>query len=95
MLRRHAFVSAALAVLISVGTVAAPVAEAAAVKPRVFATCKEMNKVYPHGVGKVGAKDKSKSKNPRPVTNFKRDNALYKANVKRDADKDGIACEKR
>jgi hypothetical protein len=36
-----------------------------------------------------------RSKTFRPVTTFKRDNALYQANSKMDRDKDGIACEKR
>jgi hypothetical protein len=31
----------------------------------------------------------------KPVTNFKRSNAIYKVNKKSDRDKDGIACEKR
>ncbi len=65
-------------------------------QPRVFANCTALNKVYPHGVGKVGAHDKGKGKNFRPVTTFKRDNALYQANhTKLDRDKDGVACEKR
>ena len=95
MLRRFlATVTAtALAATLCTGIIAAPAANAAA-KPRVFANCKQMNKVYPHGVGKVGAHDRSKAKNFRPVTTFKRDTALYKANVARDGDHDGVACEK-
>ena len=83
----------ALAVTLCTGIVAVPAADAAA-KPRVFSTCKQMNAVYPHGVGKVGAHDRGKGKNFRPVTNFKRDNALYKANAGHDRDHDGVACEK-
>lgn len=91
--------------------VAAPVAEAApttqaaaatvakaSAKPRVFKNCTELNKVYKHGVGLKGAKDKSKGKllpKGKGVTNFKVDNALYNANKKSDGDKDGIACEKK
>jgi len=30
-----------------------------------------------------------------PVTTFTRDKALYEANIDRDADSDGIACEKK
>ncbi|SDP46563.1 Excalibur calcium-binding domain-containing protein [Nakamurella panacisegetis] len=82
-----------LAATMSVG-IAAPAAEAAG-KPRVFANCTQLNKVYRHGVGQVGAHDKSRSKNFRPVTTFTRDDALYQANRARDADNDGIACEKR
>lgn len=89
--------------------VAAPVAEAApaahsaaaslskaAAKPRVFANCTDLRKVYKHGVGLKGARDKSKGKllpKGKAVTNFRVDNALYNANKKSDGDKDGIACE--
>ncbi|HTW17322.1 MAG TPA: excalibur calcium-binding domain-containing protein [Nocardioides sp.] len=64
---------------------------AEAAKPRTFANCDAMHRVYPHGVGKPGARDKTSGK---PVTSFKRSKALYKANKKSDRDKDGIACEK-
>ncbi len=64
---------------------------AEAAKPRVFANCDAMHRVYPHGVGRPGARDKTSGK---PVTSFKRSKALYKANAKSDRDKDGIACEK-
>jgi tetrahydromethanopterin S-methyltransferase subunit D len=57
-----------------------------------YSNCKKLNAVYRHGVGMPGAKDKTTG---RPVTNFKRDAAVYKANKGRDGDKDGIACEKR
>lgn len=61
---------------------------------RKFANCTALNRVYPHGVGKVGARDKVRGKT-KPVTNFTRNNAVYAANTKSDADKDGVACEKR
>lgn len=97
MLRRSTttFIRAMLAAALCTGIVGAPAADAAVAKPRVFINCPQLNQVYPHGVGKVGAHDRGKGKNFRPVTTFKRDNALYRANLKRDADKDGIACEKR
>jgi hypothetical protein len=50
-----------------------------------------LNKVYKHGVGKKGAKDKTSGK---PDTSFKVSASLYNANKKLDHDKDGIACEK-
>jgi Excalibur calcium-binding domain len=56
-----------------------------------FPNCKALNAKYPHGVGRVGARDKTSG---TPVTTFKRSNALYEANRGRDRDKDGIACEK-
>jgi hypothetical protein len=58
--------------------------------------CTQVNKRYPHGVGKVGARDKTSG---TPVTNFKRSNFLYRTAMRYnrglDRDKDGIACEKR
>ncbi|MEU4428825.1 excalibur calcium-binding domain-containing protein [Actinoplanes sp. NPDC024001] len=75
------------------GTTAVAVTPAAA-KAKTYKNCTALNKVYKHGVGKKGAKDKVSGKS-KPVTNFKVSNALYKANKKSDRDKDGIACEKR
>ncbi len=57
-----------------------------------YKNCTALNKDYPHGVGKPGARDKTSG---RPVTNFKVSRSLYNANTSRDRDKDGIACEKR
>ena len=53
-----------------------------------------MNKVYPHGVGRKGARDHV-SGTSRPVTNFYVSTTIYNANTGRDRDKDGVACEKR
>lgn len=58
-----------------------------------FKNCTEMNKSYPHGVGKPGAVDRT-SGTPR-VTTFTRDAKLYELNKSMDRDNDGIACEKR
>src|SRR4051794_22275259 len=55
-----------------------------------YRNCAALNRVFPHGVGRVGARDKTTGV---PVTTFKRSNALYIANEGRDRDKDGIACE--
>jgi len=58
-------------------------------------SCVQLNKRYPHGVGRVGAHDKTRGK---AVTNFKRSTSLYKLAVRHnralDGDRDGIACEK-
>ena len=99
MIIRKVAVAIAVASALSVGVFAAP-AEAATVKS--FKNCTALNKVYPHGVGKKGAKDHTSGKR---VTNFKVGNALYAHNdggSKRyagehdlDRDNDGIACEKR
>ena len=74
----------------SVAVVDTP-AEAAAKK---YKNCTALNKKYKHGVAKKGAKDKVRGKT-KPVTSFKVNNALYKANKKLDRDSDGVACEKR
>ena len=54
-----------------------------------------LNKRYPHGLGRSGARDKTSD---TPVTNFRRSTKLYKLamsyNRGLDRDKDGIACEK-
>jgi hypothetical protein len=57
--------------------------------------CAQVNKKYPHGVGKLHAHDKTKG---TPVTTFRRSTRLYRIamsnNSGLDRDKDGIACEK-
>jgi hypothetical protein len=58
-----------------------------------YSNCAAMNRVYKHGVGKPGARDKVSGRT-KPVTNFYKNLALYNANRARDRDKDGIACEK-
>lgn len=57
-----------------------------------FANCTALNRVYPHGVGRPGAVDRTTGK--KPVTNFTVDANVYAANTGRDRDDDGIACEK-
>jgi hypothetical protein len=74
----------------------------AAPSPRSYKNCTDLNKVYPHGVGKSGARDKTSGK---PVTTFRVNSTVYSYNdggVGRhigeydlDRDNDGIACEKR
>jgi hypothetical protein len=75
----------------------------AAPKPRSYANCTALNKVYPHGVALKGAKDKTSGK---PVTNFKVSYEVYRRNNGKtlghfkgerdlDRDNDKIACEKR
>jgi len=67
-------------------------AEAVSAKAKTYKNCTALNKVYPHGVGKPGAVDKTSGKR---VTNFKKSTDLYNANKKSDRDGDKIACEKR
>lgn len=59
-----------------------------------YPNCTALNRVYPNGVGKPGARDRVSGKT-KPVTNFLVSAQLYQANAKSDRDKDGIACEKR
>jgi hypothetical protein len=90
-------VAAAAAVALLIGVVPAADAAQSTGVPTVkrYANCKALNKVYPHGVGKPGAKDKVR-KGAKPVTNFKRSKRIYKAQPRTlDRDRDGIACEKR
>jgi hypothetical protein len=84
--------------LVAAGAVAfgvAPVAAATAAVPSPWKNCTQVNKKYPHGVGKAGARDKTSGV---PVTNFRRSTRLYNTAMKNnrglDRDKDGIACEK-
>jgi hypothetical protein len=87
-----------LRVLVVAATLIALPATAAfgstAVTPPLFKNCTNMNKKYPHGVGKVGARDRTTG---TPVTNFKRSTRLYRLAMSYsrnlDRDKDGIACE--
>jgi hypothetical protein len=64
------------------------------VKAKKYKNCKALNKVYKHGVGVKGAKDKVRG-STKPVTNFKIKKAVYNKNKNLDRDKDKIACEKR
>lgn len=97
--RRPAAVAilAAAALLV---TSAAP-SQAAAPRPRAYPTCTALNQVYPHGVGRAGARDKTST--GRPVTTFAVSSTAYALNDGRvqpsqydlDRDNDGVACEKR
>lgn len=84
------------ALLGSIGGIATVSTADAAAKPAWTKNCAALNKQYPHGVGKAKAVDKTKGKK---VTNFTRSDKIYaeamKYNKGLDADKDGIACEKR
>ncbi|WP_346960702.1 excalibur calcium-binding domain-containing protein [uncultured Arthrobacter sp.] len=74
----------------------------AAPSPKSYKNCTELIKVYPHGVGRKGARDKTSGQR---VTTFRVDNTLYSYNdgglprhrgeYDLDRDNDGIACEKR
>ncbi len=61
--------------------------------PAKYSNCAALNAVYPHGVGKSGAHDITRS-GTDPVLDFTVSSAVYTLNTGRDADHDGIACEK-
>ena len=79
----------------TVGVMVASVLAATDTIPARWKNCTNVNKRYPHGVGKLRARDKTSG---TPVTNFYRSTALYliamSHNRGLDRDKDGIACEK-
>ena len=84
-----AFLTAAL-----IGTtVAVPVHAVTPSATGKYRNCKALNMKYPHGVGRTGAKDRTKN-SKGPVRNFTINTNIYNANKGLDRDKDGIACEK-
>ena len=62
----------------------------ARVEIRQFATCAELNQVYPNGVGLPDAVDRTTG---TAVTDFGRSTTIYRANLQHDEDGDQIACE--
>lgn len=87
---------AAAAGMLLAGGLSATGAEATS-SAKAYKNCTELNKKYPHGVGKKGARDLISKKYVagKSVTTFKVGNDLYQANKKSDRDGDGVACEKR
>jgi len=72
--------------------VMSPAISDAAPAPRSFKNCTEMNKMFPHGVARVGATDKTTGSK---VTNFVVKPKWYQLNKSKDRDGDGVACEKK
>ncbi|WP_152361049.1 excalibur calcium-binding domain-containing protein [Microlunatus speluncae] len=103
MMIKRALVGMAAASALLAGTAVLP-ADAAPKKPKSYKNCTALNKDYPHGVAKKGAKDKVKGKS-KPVKNFKVSTIVYQYNDGKakkykgekdlDRDNDGVACEKR
>jgi hypothetical protein len=93
-----ALVLAASAGAATAGTASARPTVGATVElvPRLWRNCTNYNKRYPHGVGRLRARDKTKG---TPVTTFRRSTRIYRIamryNSDLDRDDDGIACEKR
>jgi hypothetical protein len=102
MKRRFLAVTAALVAVVAaaivLGVASAPAATSAV--PYLWQNCTHVHTKYRHGVGKVGAHDRTTG---TPVTTFYRSTRLYNIamsyNGQRgynlDRDRDGIACEKR
>jgi excalibur calcium-binding domain-containing protein len=92
---RIALLVVSIALLSTTLVLTAPVS--AARVPAVYDNCTAFNKRYLHGVGRAGARDRTRGATPR-VTTFKRSTRLYRLamryNSDLDRDDDGIACEK-
>jgi hypothetical protein len=86
---------ARLTAFLAAGAIAVPMIAGAAnaVIPAQWKNCTQVNKRYPHGIGKVGARDKTTG--APAVTTFKRSTWLYRIamsfNRRLDRDKDAIA----
>ena len=90
-----------LAAIVVAGVALGAGATADARAPKSYKNCTAMNKVYPHGVGKPGARDHTSTD---PVTNFRVSKRVYQYNDGKrprhtherdlDRDNDGLACEK-
>lgn len=102
-LRRLIVASTSTVVLmLSIGVSASSVE--AAPKPKSYTSCAQLQKDYPHGVARSGAKDKVGAK-AKPVTNFTVSTTVYGLNdgprnkktgeYDLDRDNDGVACERR
>ena len=89
---RKLYAAAATATLAAGLLVASP---AEADIPKKYQNCTNLQKIYPHGVGRRDAVDQTSG---TPVTTFKKSNKIYKeanqANGRLDGDDDRIACEK-
>lgn len=88
-----------VAALIALGVALLPAPASAEVRssvaaPPLYNNCTNLNKKYPHGLGRAGARDRTSD---TPVTNFRRSTKLYNLamsyNRGLDRDKDGVACE--
>lgn len=74
------------------------ISPASAVDKVKYKNCTKLSKVYPGGVAKTGGSNMTKSKGKLVPAKSKKiavvDDVLYNLNIKLDADKDGVACEK-
>jgi len=89
MLMRRGLTGATVAALLlaTVGTTPS----VGSVPTKRYRNCRALNRAYPHGVGRPGARDKTSG---RPVKNFRVNRSVYTQNTHLDRDHDGVACEK-
>ena len=92
---------AAIAALVAVGAFVmgvAPVPAAPGAASSIWNNCTSVHTRYAHGVGRLNARDHTRS-GSAGVTTFRPSTRLYNAamryNSGLDGDKDGVACEKR
>lgn len=99
LVRRWAFAIAAIVgLLVAVGSARAavnsPELAAPSRVPAQWKNCTVVNRSYPHGIGRLSARDRTSG---TPVTAFLRSDRLYatatRYNRALDRDGDGIACE--
>ena len=92
----HRMMAAALTSAVLALPLASISATADAAPSYHYKNCTKLHEDFKHGVGKKGAVDHTSG---TPVTTFKKSTTIYKKaisyNKRLDADKDGIACEKR
>jgi hypothetical protein len=93
-MNRHLAAVVVLVVAVLVPSAGVALASVSAAPP-LYRNCTNLNKKWPHGLGKVGARDRTSG---TPVRTFKRSTRLYKLamsyNRGLDRDRDGVACEK-
>jgi len=91
---RNALAAGLLVMVLSL--LAAPALAAPSGSSSWWTNCTQLHHRYPHGVGRRGARDHTKS-GTGGVTNFYRNTRLYNYatshNSRLDADHDGVACE--
>jgi hypothetical protein len=96
MTTRLAVAASPVAAALALAVAASPAVRMSAAVPPLYKNCTNLNKKYPHGLGRANARDKTSEE---PVTNFRRSTRLYRIamshNKGLDRDKDGIACEKK
>lgn len=89
-MKHRIYAMAVAAGLVTAAVVAVP-AIASAARPPTYRNCTALNRVYPSGVARPGARDRTVG---RAVTSYRVDRRVYTANQRLDRDRDGIACER-